>query len=83
MIDCQEAVRRMWMYLDQALEIEPTDELEAHLATCRRCCGELEFGRHVRRMVATGEGSARLPIDVRQRIQELILDPAAAGGPDR
>ena len=83
MIDCQEAVRRMWMYLDQALEIEPSDELEAHLATCRRCCGELEFGRHVRRMVATGEGSARLPIDVRQRIQELILDPAAAGGPDR
>jgi mycothiol system anti-sigma-R factor len=83
MIDCQEAVRRMWAYLDQALEAQPTDQLEAHLATCRRCCGELEFSRHIRRMVATGEGSARLPIDVRQRIEELILDPAAAGGSDR
>jgi mycothiol system anti-sigma-R factor len=83
MIDCQEAVRRMWTYLDQALDTRPTDELEAHLATCRRCCGELEFSRHVRRMVAAGEGSARLPMDVRRRIEGLILDPAAATGPDR
>jgi mycothiol system anti-sigma-R factor len=83
MIDCQEAVRRMWTYLDQALETEPTTELEAHLATCQRCCGELEFSRHVRRLVATGEGSARLPADVRQRIEGLILDPASAAGPDR
>ena len=83
MIDCQEAVRRMWTYLDQALEAQPTHELEAHLATCQRCCGELEFGRHVRRMVASGDGSARLPIDVRRRIEELILDPASTGGPDR
>ena len=79
MIDCQEAVRRMWTYLDKALETHPTDELEAHLATCQRCCGELEFSRHVRRMVATGEGSARLPVDVRNRIEELISASADAG----
>jgi mycothiol system anti-sigma-R factor len=74
MIDCREAVRRMWTYLDNALAIQPTDELEAHLATCQRCCGELEFSREVRQMVADGEASTRLPVDVRNRIEQLIGD---------
>jgi mycothiol system anti-sigma-R factor len=74
MIDCREAVRRMWTYLDQALETQPTDELEAHLETCQRCCGELEFSREVRQMVADGEASTRLPVDVRNRIEQLIGD---------
>jgi mycothiol system anti-sigma-R factor len=74
MIDCREAVRRMWTYLDNALESGPTDELEAHLATCQRCCGELEFSREVRQMVANGDASTRLPVDVRNRIEELIGD---------
>ena len=83
MIDCQEAVRRMWTYLDHALETQPTTELEEHLATCQRCCGELEFSRHVRRMVATGDGSARLPAGARHRLEALILDRASAAGPHR
>jgi mycothiol system anti-sigma-R factor len=81
MIDCREAVRRMWTYLDQALETEPTDELEAHLATCQRCCGELEFSRHLRRKVAAGEASAPLPSDVRLRLEELIGGSAPASKP--
>jgi mycothiol system anti-sigma-R factor len=72
MIDCHEAVRRMWAYLDQALERTSTDELEQHLETCQRCCGELEFSRHVREKVAAGDGSLALPPDLRTRIQALI-----------
>jgi mycothiol system anti-sigma-R factor len=83
MIDCREAVRRMWTYLDRSLETEPTDELEAHLATCQRCCGELEFSRHVRQKVAAGEASARLPVDVRHRFEELIGAPPPEPGADR
>jgi mycothiol system anti-sigma-R factor len=64
----------MWAYLDRALEPAPTDELEAHLETCQRCCGELEFSREVRQMVANGDASTRLPVDVRNRIEELIGD---------
>jgi len=75
MIDCREAVRRMWTYLDQALESKPTDELESHLATCQRCCGELEFSRHVRQMVAEGDGTTALPPDLRVRIEGLIGGP--------
>ena len=77
MIDCREAVRRMWAYLDHELEAKPVTEFEAHLETCERCCGELEFSRHLRAMVADDERSPAIPADLRSRIEMLL-----AGGDD-
>jgi mycothiol system anti-sigma-R factor len=72
MIDCREAVRRMWAYLDHELERTPLSEFEAHLEACRRCCGELEFSRHVRAMAADGEGARQIPTELRSRIEILL-----------
>jgi mycothiol system anti-sigma-R factor len=71
MIDCREAVRRMWPFLDHSLELHPTEELEAHLETCKRCCGELEFSREVRGLVATTNSPA-MPDELRDRIERLL-----------
>jgi mycothiol system anti-sigma-R factor len=81
MIDCREAVRRMWPFLDRSLEPHPTEELEAHLTTCKRCCGELEFSRELRGLVAT-TSSPTMPDELRDRI-ELLLATVRDGGPDR
>lgn len=76
MIDCREAVRRMWSYLDRALEAEPLEEFEAHLDTCTRCCGELEFSRHLREMMATRGAGPPVPPVVRSRVEQLLVtDP--------
>jgi len=80
MIDCPEAVRRMWSYLEQALEPTPTDELETHLDTCQRCCGELEFNRHMRTMVAEREGVPHMPKEVRARVDALLAGDGTGGG---
>ena len=72
MIDCPEAVRRMWAYLDHALERGPVEEFETHLEACQRCCGELEFSRHLKDM-ATASGSETMPDALRRRI-ELLLE---------
>jgi mycothiol system anti-sigma-R factor len=72
MIDCPEAVRRMWAYLDHALEHGPTEEFETHLEACQRCCGELEFSRHLKE-VAAAAGSETMPDALRRRI-ELLLE---------
>ena len=72
MIDCTEAVRRMWAYLEHALEPKPAEEFEAHLETCQRCCGELEFSRHLREAVAEGEGATQMPPELRARIDILL-----------
>ncbi len=81
MIDCREAVRRMWPYLDSSLEPRPVEELQEHLEVCRRCCGELEFSRELRGLLATTSAPA-IPDQLRDRIEQLL----AAGpgtGPDR
>jgi mycothiol system anti-sigma-R factor len=72
MIDCPEAVRRMWSYLERALDSTPREELEAHLDTCTRCCGELEFNRHLREVVAAREGGPAIPADLQARIDGLL-----------
>ncbi len=71
MIDCTEAVRRMWGYLDHALERGQSEELEIHLDVCQRCCGELEFSRHLKE-VAASTGSETLPDPLRRRIDLLL-----------
>ena len=72
MIDCREAVSRMWAYLAQELTEKPVAEFEAHLETCQRCCGELEFSRHLREAVAASEGVAPMPPELRSRIEILL-----------
>lgn len=79
MIDCPEAVRRMWAYIDHALDRGPTEEFETHLEACQRCCGELEFSRHLRGMVAT-TGSETLPPALRDRLESILGLPDT--GPD-
>jgi mycothiol system anti-sigma-R factor len=82
MIDCREAVRRMWAYLDDALERGPVEEFETHLEACQRCCGELEFSRHLKEKAAAS-GSETMPDPLRRRI-ELLLEggglPTREGG---
>lgn len=73
MIDCREAVRRMWSYLDDALAPKSLAELEEHLDTCVRCCGELEFSRHVRERVATSEAPPEMPPEVRSRFERILI----------
>ena len=74
MIDCREAVRRMWAYLDHSLGDKPVEEFEAHLATCQRCCGELEFNRHLRVMVADADRAEEMPPELRSRLAGLLAD---------
>lgn len=71
MIDCTEAVHRMWGYLDNALERGPSAEFETHLEVCQRCCGELEFSRHLKEMAAS-TSSETLPDPLRRRIDLLL-----------
>ena len=74
MIDCREAVSRMWAYLARDLAPKPVAEVEAHLDTCQRCCGELEFSRHLREVVADKQGAPPVPPELRSRIEILLAN---------
>ena len=77
MITCAEAVRQLWDYLDGELEESQRELIEAHLAFCRRCCGELEFADELRTFLAA-HAQDDLPPDVRARLTATLdeLDKA-------
>lgn len=68
---CADAVRRLWVYLDGDLADVDRAQLEAHLVWCRRCCGEVEFARHLQQMLATAT-SPDLPPPVEQRLESFL-----------
>lgn len=78
LIDCREAVARMWGYLSEGLAKRDVKELETHLEFCERCCGELEFSRQLRARVAEA-GTDQMPMPVRQRINDLLAGDARPG----
>jgi anti-sigma factor (TIGR02949 family) len=72
-IRCAEAVRRLWDYLDHYLLPEDSEKVEQHLSFCRRCCGELEFAKELRRLLASRQAED-VPPDVKAGLQRLVAD---------
>jgi len=71
MITCAEAVNGLWAYLDATVDAEGRVLVEEHLARCRTCCGEMEFAKELRRMLA-GAREQRVPPDVLRRLHQTI-----------
>lgn len=68
---CSEAVRQLWDYLDHSIAPEDQEKVEHHLAFCRRCCGELEFAKEIRRFLASSS-SQEIPTDVKERLERFV-----------
>jgi anti-sigma factor (TIGR02949 family) len=81
-ITCGAAVEQLWAYLDHDLGDHDHRAVEAHLALCLRCCGEMEFAKHVRRLLAS-KGTDALSLELRNRLDRFIdelAQPTAEGG---
>jgi anti-sigma factor (TIGR02949 family) len=72
-IKCSEAVRRLWDYLDHAISPQDQERVEQHLSFCRSCCGELEFAKELRAILASGQVQ-EIPPDVRARLERFVQD---------
>lgn len=66
MISCAEAVRHLWAYLEDDLDAVDHEQVDEHLAVCRRCCGEAEFAEALREFLTTAT-PPDLPLEVEQR----------------
>lgn len=81
LITCGTAVEQLWAFLDHELDDHDQRAVEAHLAFCLRCCGEMEFAEHLRQLLAT-KGTGELPAEVRTRLDRFI-DELAEATPER
>lgn len=71
MITCEEAVRRLWEYLDGTLDEQQREAIDEHLSFCRRCCGEAEFADELRKFLRSS-ADVELPGDVRARLTATL-----------
>lgn len=71
MIDCADAVRQLWGYLDGLVDPDDRAAVDAHLAWCRRCCGELEFAKELRRRLSES-AYEDVPDDVLRRLHQTL-----------
>jgi hypothetical protein len=71
LIPCRDAVRQLWDYLDETASPEEHAKVEAHLAFCRRCCGELEFVKNLRDLLASRQADEFSPAVI-QRLERFV-----------
>lgn len=72
MINCKEAVSRLWVYLDRNLGRAQEQELEEHLGLCRHCCGELEFAKQIRDLLKKPGSATAIPPESQARLDTLL-----------
>lgn len=71
LISCREAVQQLWRLLDQELDTVERQSVDEHLEYCIHCCGELEFVRELRGLLAS-QRTYDLPGDVRGRLGHFV-----------
>lgn len=71
MISCTDAVRQLWDFVENDLEVDEREQIEEHLEFCRRCCGEVEFAEELRSFMAR-RPTIDIPSPVLDRFEKLI-----------
>lgn len=72
MIDCKQALLKLFDYIDG--ELNPTDyaEVEEHLKNCKHCFGKAEFQRMTKRIIREKAGNESVPVELKNSILNRI-----------
>ncbi len=70
-IGCEEALRRLFDYLDHELDGSRRAEMEQHLKVCRGCYSRVEFEKRLKHRLAT-VGAEAPSSDFERRIRKLL-----------
>ncbi|MGH8945115.1 MAG: anti-sigma factor family protein [Acidimicrobiia bacterium] len=73
MIDCTQAVKQLWDYLERELDSVEHERMDEHLAYCRRCCGEVEFAEEIRDMMKLA-ARPNIPAEASERLGQYLED---------
>jgi anti-sigma factor (TIGR02949 family) len=79
-IDCTDAVRQLWDYLDNELDDQRMVEVRQHLLTCKACLPHAEFGRRFIQAVSRARERHVMPPGVRNQVLSAL---ASAGFTDK
>ncbi len=69
-IDCEQAIKMLFEYIDNELEEHNHSSVENHLHTCRSCFSRMEFEKHLKDAVMDSKQEAA-PSDLRKRVKKI------------
>lgn len=69
---CQEAVRKLYDYLDRELDIASSAQVEKHLELCRLCCDHYEFEKTMKKLVHSSCIQEKAPSFLKDKILKLL-----------
>jgi len=70
-IDCEEALKRLFEYIDHELHGHRHDEMEDHLSKCRSCYSRLEFEKRLHHHLKSA-AKTEAPEELQGKIINLI-----------
>lgn len=77
-IDCLEAARRLWAYLDGELEVQLAAEVDQHLGECARCFGVSRTQRRFLDAVRDLSADPSAAADLRARLEAVLRTARAS-----
>lgn len=78
-LDCEEAIRRLAVFLDQELSPESAAAVQEHLDTCRSCYDRAEFERRLRERIRADLADEPVPGEFENRVRTLLRHLSDAG----
>lgn len=73
-MNCQDAVDRMYEYLDEELTPEVREDVRRHLAACLPCLQHFGFEEAYLRFLRARTAAKSAPAGLRRQILEKIID---------
>jgi mycothiol system anti-sigma-R factor len=72
-IDCEEALRKIDIYVDGELEPAEAEMLRAHLGDCPPCGDRAEFQRRLKALLAA-KCASETPMSLRVRLRAILVE---------
>lgn len=69
---CEEAVKKLYDYLDKELDKAASEQLDRHLDICRACCDHFEFERKMKSLIQNSCFQQKAPLVLKSRIMDTL-----------
>lgn len=70
-INCEEALKRLFEYIDHELHSHQHDEMEEHLSRCRSCYSRLEFEKRLHQHLKDAT-QKKAPEELHNKVKSII-----------
>lgn len=70
-IDCEQALKQVFAYIDHELDEHDHEAMQEHLDTCRACFSRVEFEQRLKHKVGELRDKEASP-DIRDKIKSMI-----------